>query len=207
MSYRSYVRLPGLTVSVGSFLPRLRLPSVAGPMLAPADMVDEFALGVCIYNPAAVNPFPLPPRGVDLPGRLAMLAERNVTLYVISGLSLNRLASWLDLVEAPIHALSDEKGEFARAVGVPIKQVEGRNFRTHCAFVLQEDRILSILLETDPIHHFEDLLAALDVAEGKEPGEYRLADKPWYVDREQAAQFLEANGPGASANDDANGGK
>lgn len=170
---------------VGSFLPRLRLPSLAGPNLAPVDLVDEGALGICVYNPGAVNPFPLPPRGVDLPHRYAMLQERNVALYVISGLGLPRLESWLAMVGIDIHCLSDAEGEFSREVGVPIKQVEGRNFRTHVSLILQEDRVLSILLEADLIHDFERVLAALDLAANQEIGEYDLPDKPWYYRRNE----------------------
>ena len=178
-------RLPGLNVTVGSFLPRLRLPSLAGPLLAPIDMVEEDGLAVCVYNPAAVNPFPIPPRGVDLPARMAMLEERGVSLYVISGLDLTRLANWMRFIKIEIHGLSDADGEFARVAGIPIKRVDGRNFRTHVAFVLQEDRVLSILLETDPIHHFEQLLMALDIAAGGEPGQYVMSDAPWYATRQE----------------------
>ena len=178
-------RLPGLNVTVGSFLPRLRLPSLAGPLLAPVDMVEEGGLAVCVYNPAAVNPFPLPPRGVDLPARMAMLEERGVSLYVISGLDLTRLANWMTFIRIEIHGLSDADGEFARVAGIPIKRVDGRNFRTHAAFVLQEDRVLSILLETDPIHHFEQLLMALAIAADDEPGQYVMSDAPWYSKREE----------------------
>ncbi|HHB90416.1 MAG TPA: redoxin domain-containing protein [Anaerolineae bacterium] len=173
-------KLPGLNISVGSFLPRILMPSSEGLDLAPIDMVEPGALAVCIYNPAAVNPFPLPPPGLDYPARMALLDERDVALYVISGLSPNRLASWREQVGLAIPYLSDEKGEFAAEVGIPVKQVEGRNFRTHAAFVLHEDRVLAILLETDLAHHFEGLLAALDVAEGREPGRYELPDKPTY---------------------------
>ena len=173
-------RLPGLNLSVGSFLPRLRLPSVAGPLLAPVDMVDEGALAICVYNPGAVNPFSLPPRGVDLPRRFAMLQERAIALYVISGLPLPRLEQWLDLVGLDIHALSDADRALSSVVGIPIKRVEGHNFRTHVSFILQEDRILSILLETDLVHQFEQLLMALDVARGDSPQQYDLPDKPWH---------------------------
>lgn len=176
-------RLAGLAVTVVEHLPRLHLPSLAGPDLAPVDLIDEGALAVCIYNPAAVNPFPIPPRGVDLAARFAQLRERGVTLYVISGLELPRIASWMDQIELDLYALSDADGAFARQIGIPIKRVEGRNFRTHCAFVLQEDRILAILLETDPVHDFEQLLAALDAAEGRQPGLYTLPDRPWYAER------------------------
>ncbi|NOX60844.1 MAG: peroxiredoxin family protein [Chloroflexi bacterium] len=173
-------RLPGLNITVGDFLPRVRMPSLAGPVLTPADLVDEGALAVCIYNPAAVNPFPLPPRGVDLPSRYAMLDERGVTLFVISGLTLPRLANWMDYIGLDFYALSDANREFADLAGIPIKRVDDRNFRTHCAFVLQEDRVLSILLEADLVHDFERLLMALDIAEGREPRTYDLPDKPWY---------------------------
>lgn len=175
-----HARLAGLNITVGEFLPRMRLPSVAGPMLTPADMVDEGALAVCIYNPAAVNPFPVPPPGVDLPRRLEILREREVMLYVISGLSISRLASWMEYTGEVMHALSDAEGNFTARVGIPIKRVNDRNFRTHAAFILQEDRILSILLEADPIHHFGKLLQALDVAEGREPEVYHLPDQPQY---------------------------
>ena len=178
-------RIAGLNLIVGSFLPRLRLPSLAGPNLAPVDMVDEGALGICVYNPGAVNPFPLPPRGVDLSRRYAMLQERGVTLYVISGLELSRLSSWLEMVGLDIHCLSDAAGEFSREVGIPIKRVEGRNFRTHASFILQEDRVLSILLEADPVHDFERVLAALDLAADQTIGEYDLPDKPWYYRRSE----------------------
>ncbi len=187
MTYQSLPRIPGLNITVGSFLPRLQLPSLGGPKLAPADMVDEGELAVCVYNPAAVNPFPLPPSGVDLPKRFDELQARDVTLYVISGLEIGRLASWADMLGMTLHALSDAEGEFTSLAGIPIKQVEGRNFRTHVSFVLQEDRVLSILLETDPVNHFEQLLAALDVAEGREPGHYDLPDQPWYVRKEREA--------------------
>ncbi len=175
-----HARMAGLNITAGEFLPRMRLPSVAGPLLTPADMVEEGALAVCIYNPAAVNPFPIPPPGVNLGQRLQMLAERDVMLYVISGLDVRRLASWMEYTGEVVHALSDAEGAFALQVGIPIKRVDDRNFRTHVAFVLQEDRILNILLETDPIHHFERLLQALDVADGREPGNYRLPDRPRY---------------------------
>ncbi len=174
-------RLPGLNITVGDFLPRVRLPSLAGPVLTPADLVDEAGIAVCVYNPAAVNPFPLPPRGVDLVSRYAMLETRGVTLFVISGLTLPRLANWMDYIGLDFYALSDANHEFSDLAGIPIKRVEGRNFRTHCSFVLQEDRVLSILLETDLVHKFEHLLMALDIAEGREPGTYDLPDKPWYM--------------------------
>ena len=183
MNYEFSPRIPGLNLTVGSFLPRLHLQSLAGPSLAPVDMVDD--LGICVYNPGAVNPFALPPRGVDLPRRFAMLQERGVSLYVISGLGAPRLSSWLEMVGVDIHCLSDDKGEFSRAVGIPIKQVEGHNFRTHVSFILQEDRVLSMLLEADPVHDFERVLAALDVAENQDIGEYDLSDKPWYYGREE----------------------
>ncbi|MCX7852950.1 MAG: peroxiredoxin family protein [Caldilineales bacterium] len=173
-------RVAGLNLSVGSFLPRVPLPSLAGVELTPADLVDEGELAVCVYNPAAVNPFPIPPRGIDLPRRLAMLRERGVKLYVISGLSLPRLANWLEYIGADFYVLSDQQRVFSALVGVPIKRVGGRNFRTHVSFVLQEDRVLAILLEVDPIHQFERLLMALDVAAGREPGTYVLPDRPWY---------------------------
>ncbi len=173
-------KLPGLNISVGSFLPRILLPSSEELELAPIDMVEPGALAVCIYNPAPVNPFPLPPPGLDYPARLAMLDARGVGIYVISGLPLPKLASWREQLGLEIPYLSDEKGEFAVEVGIPIKQVDERNFRTHAAFVLHEDRVLAILLETDLAHNFEGLLAALDVAEGREPGRYELPDKPTY---------------------------
>lgn len=176
-------RVAGLNLMVGGFLPRVRLPSLAGPLLTPADLVDENALAVCIYNPSEVNPFPLPPKGVDLPRRFGMLNERGVKLFVISGLGLPHLAHWLELVGLDFYALSDAGREFTNRAGIPIKQVDGHNFRTHVAFVLQEERILSILLETDPVHDFDRLLMALDVAEGREPGTYALPDRPWYAER------------------------
>lgn len=188
----SLARMAGLNLTVGGFLPRILLRSVAGPKLTPADMVEEGALAVCIYNPAAVNPFPIPPPGVNLRRRLQMLAERGVTLYVISGQTVQRLASWMEHIGEVVHALSDSDGAFAMEAGVPIKRVDDRNFRTHVALVLQEDRILSILLETDPIHHFERLLQALDVAEGRDPGEYRLPDRPRYRRRRQASEEASA---------------
>jgi peroxiredoxin len=173
-------RVAGLNLAVGSFLPRVPLPSLAGVELTPADLVEEGKLAVCVYNPAAVNPFPIPPRGVDLARRLAMLQERGVTLYVISGLSLPRLANWLEYIGADFYVLSDHQRVFSALVGVPIKRVGGRNFRTHVSLVLQEDRVLAILLEVDPVHQFERLLMALDVAAGREPGVYVLPDRPWY---------------------------
>ncbi len=186
-------RVAGLNLTVGGFLPRVRLPSLAGPTLTPADLVDEGALAICIYNPTDVNPFPLPPKGVDLPRRYAMLRERQVALFVISGLSLPRLGQWVEMIGLDIYALSDADSAFARQSGIPIKRVGDSNFRTHVAFILQEDRILSILLETDPIHNFESLLAALDVAEGQEPGAYDLPDQPWHAQRrgEEAAPEAE----------------
>ncbi len=177
---RTPPRVAGLNLTVGGFLPRVALPSLAGIALTPADLVEEGALAVCVYNPAAVNPFPIPPRGVDLPRRLAMLREREVTLYVISGLGLPRLANWLEYIGADFHVLSDHQRTFAARVGIPIKRVGGRHFRTHVSLVLQEDRVLSILLEVDPVHQFERLLMALDEAVGREPGTYVLPDRPWY---------------------------
>ncbi len=177
---RTPPRVAGLNLTVGSFLPRVPLPSLAGIPLTPADLVEEGELAVCVYNPAAVNPFPIPPRGVDLPRRLAMLQERRVKLYVISGLSLPRLANWLEYIGADFHVLSDYQRTFAALVGIPIKRVGGRHFRTHVSLVLQEDRVLAILLEVDPIHQFERLLMALDEAAGREPGTYILPDRPWY---------------------------
>ncbi len=173
-------KLPGLNISIGSFLPRMLLPSSEGMDLAPIDMVEPGALGVCIYNPAQVNPFPLPPPGMDYPSRLAMLEERGVDFFVISGLPLPKLASWAELLGLEVPYLSDEQGEFSAEVGIPIKQVADRRFRTHAAFILHEDRVLSMLLEADLAHRFEDVLAALDVAEGREPGVYSLPDKPTY---------------------------
>lgn len=174
-------KIPGLSISVGSFLPRILLPSAEGVELSPIDMVEPGALGVCIYNPAPVNPMPLPPPGMDYPARLAMLDKRKVDLYIISGQSLEKLASWRTLAGLEeISFLSDVNGEFAAEVGIPIKRVEGQNFRTHAAFVLHEDRVLAILLETDLAHNFESLLAALDMADNKEPGTYDLPDKPTY---------------------------
>ena len=181
-------RIPGINLMVGSFLPRLRLSSLAGPKLAPVDLVEEGTLGICIYNPSAVNPFPLPPRGVDLSRRLAMLQERDVSLYVISGLGLPSLSSWMEMIGADIHSLSDADGEFTQTVGIPIKQVEGRNFRTHMSFILQEDRVLAMLLEADPVHDFERVLVALDVAANQPVGEYDLPDKPWHYRR---AEYLD----------------
>ncbi len=184
-------RVSGLNLTVGEFLPRVRLPSLAGLTLTPADLVAEGELAVCIYNPADVNPFPLPPRGVDLPGRYAMLQERGVKLYVISGLTLPRLGRWLELVALDIYALSDSERTFAAKAGVPIKRVEGNNFRTHASFVLQEDRVLAILMETDPIHQFDHLLMALDIAAGRDPGVYELPDQPWYTQRRWDHSALE----------------
>ncbi len=178
-------RIPGINLVVGSFMPRLRLPSLAGPKLAPIDLVEEGALGICVYNPGAVNPFPLPPRGVDLTRRLAMLQERDVSLYIISGLGLPRLSSWMEMVQADIHSLSDADGEFCQTVGIPIKRVDGHNFRTHISFILQEDRVLSMLLEADPVHDFERILTALDVAANQPVGEYDLPDKPWHYHRDE----------------------
>ncbi len=173
-------KLPGLNLSVGSFLPRILLPSSEGMPLSPIDMVEPDALAVAIYNPAAVNPFPLPPPGLDYESRLAMLKERDVGLYVISGLPVAKLTSWREQVGLNIPFLSDEAGEFAAEIGIPIKQVDQRNFRTHVAFVLHEDRVLAVLLETDLAHNFEGLLTALDIAEGREPDVYDLPDKPTY---------------------------
>ena len=178
-------KIPGLSISVGSFLPRILMPGSEGDELAPIDMVPSNALGVCIYNPAPVNPMPLPPPGMDYPSRLAMLKERDVSLYIISGLPLPRLEQWREMAGLEsIPFLCDVDGEFTAEVGVPIKRVEGHNFRTHAAFVLQEDRVLAILLETDLAHNFEGLLAALDIADNREPGEYDLPDKPHYRKRE-----------------------
>lgn len=188
-------RMAGLNLTVGGFIPRVRLPSLAGPLLTPADLVDENALAVCIYNPSEVNPFPLPPRGVDLARRFAMLRERQVNLFVISGLGLPRLASWLEMIGLDLYALSDAGREFTKLVGIPIKQVEGHNFRTHVALVLQEERILSILPETDPVHDFEHLLMALDVADGQEPGRYTLPDRPWYAERRVEEAVIEPEEP------------
>jgi len=139
------------------------------------------ALGVCIYNPAPVNPMPLPPPGIDYKARLAMLDARKVNLFVISGQTLEKLQTWqklAGLLDVPF--LCDAEKAFAFEVGVPIKTLEERNFRTHAAIILQEDRVLAILLETDLAHNFEGLLAALDVAQGQEPGEYELPDHPTY---------------------------
>ena len=180
-------RIPGLNLTVGGFVPRLRLPSLAGPLLAPVDFVEEGRLAVCVYNPAAVNPFPLPPAGVDLIARYQLLQERNVTLFVISGLPLPLLANWMDYVGLDLYALSDEERLFATEAGIPIKRVEGHNFRTHAALILQEDRILSLLLEADLVHHFEHILMALDVATGRPAGAYELPDQPWYVRRHGGA--------------------
>ncbi len=174
-------KIPGLNLSVGSFLPRILLPSAEGVELSPIDMVEPGALGVCIYNPAPVNPMPLPPPGVDYAARMAMLDARKVDLYVISGLSVERLKSWRELAGLDDLAfLSDVKGDFAAEIGVPIKRVDKQNFRTHAALVLHEDRVLAILLETDLAHNFEGLLAALDIADNLQPGEYDLPDKPTY---------------------------
>ncbi len=178
-------RIPGINLMVGSFLPRMRLLSLAGPKLAPIDLVEENTLGICIYNPGLVNPFPLPPRGVDLQRRLAMLQERDVSLYIISGLGIPRLSSWMETTGLDIHSLSDVDGEFTQTVGIPIKRVDGHNFRTHMAFILQEDRVLSMLLEADPVHDFERILVALDVAADLPVGEYDLPDKPWYYRRDE----------------------
>ncbi len=177
-------KIPGLSISVGSFLPRILMPSAEGVELSPIDMVEPGALGVCIYNPAPVNPMPLPPSGMDYVSRLAMLDARKVDFYIISGLSVPKLERWRDLAgldDRPF--LSDETGAFAAEVGVPIKRLEGQNFRTHAAFILHEDRVLAILLETDLAHNFEGLLAALDVADNREPGEYDLPDKPNYIEQ------------------------
>ena len=165
-------------------------------------MVDEGALAVCIYNPAAVNPFPLPPSGVDLPRRYELLRKRGVTLYVISGLAIPQLQSWLNQVGLDIHALSDADGEMVAALGIPIKRVEGRNFRTHVGLVLQEDRILSILPETDPVHRFEELLTALDVAADQKPQTYDLPDKPWYASRHIQAEIPAEDSDTGFATDD-----
>ena len=174
-------KIPGLNISVGSFLPRILMPSSEGVELSPIDMVEPGALGVCIYNPAAVNPMPLPPPGMDYFSRLAMLDERKVDFFLISGLSIAALEQWRELAGLDdIPFLSDESGAFAMEVGAPIKRVEGRNFRTHAAFILHEDRVLAILPETDLAHNFEELLSALDVADGREPGVYDLPDKPHY---------------------------
>ncbi len=177
-------KIPGLSISVGSFLPRILMPSAEGVDLSPIDMVEPGALGVCIYNPAAVNPMPLPPPGMDYPSRLALLEERKVDFYIISGLSIPGLERWRELAGlGDISFLSDAAGAFAAEVGVPIKRLEGQNFRTHAAFILHEDRVLAIMLETDLAHNFEGLLAALDMAEDREPGEYDLPDKPDYIER------------------------
>lgn len=188
-------RLSGLTITAGEYLPPLPLPSLAGPHLAPVDLVEEGALAVCIYNPAAVNPFPIPPRGVDLPARFAELQARGVALFVISGLELPRLARWMDQIGLDLYALSDASRAFAAQVGIPIKRVDGRNFRTHCAFVLHEDRVLAILPETDPVHDFDRLLMTLDVAEGRAPGSYTLPDRPWYAGRQAAEAATESEEP------------
>lgn len=174
-------KLPGLTISVGSFLPRILMPSSEGSELAPIDMVQPGALAVCIYNPAAVNPMPLPPAGMDYASRLAMLDERHVKLYIVSGQSFPKLESWRKLAGLKnIPFLCDAANEFSAEVGLPIKQLATQHFRTHAAFVLQEDRVLAILLETDLAHHFEGLLAALDIADNRQPGEYELPDQPHY---------------------------
>jgi len=195
-------RVAGLNLTVGEFLPRVRLPSLAGLTLTPADLVAEGELAVCVYNPSDVNPFPLPPRGVDLPGRYAMLQERGVKLFVISGLALPQLGRWLELAGLDIYALSDVERTFAAVAGVPIKRVDGYNFRTHVSFVLQEDRVLAILVETDPIHHFERLLMALDVAVGRDPGIYELSDQPWYMQRRWDNSPGEEDGGGPMGEDE-----
>lgn len=182
MTYSHSPRLPGLNISVGSFLPRILLPSSEGVELSPIDMVEPGgALGVCIYNPAPVNPMPLPPPGIDYTARLAMLDARKVNLFVISGQTLEKLQTWqklAGLLDVPF--LCDAEMAFAFEVGVPIKTLGDQHFRTHAAIILQEDRVLAILLETDLAHHFEELLAALDVAEARAPGVYELPDQPTY---------------------------
>lgn len=172
-------KITGLNISVGSFLPRILLPSSEGVELSPVDMVEPGALGVCIYNPAPVNPMPLPPPGMDYPARLAMLDKRGVSFYIISGQIFPKLESWRKLTSLEdVSFLCDAENAFAAEVGVPIKRLENQRFRTHAAFILQEDRVLSILLETDLAHNFEGLLAALDMAEAREPDEYDLPDQP-----------------------------
>ena len=84
--------------------------------------------------------------------------------------------------------------DVAAVAGVPIKRVDGYNFRTHVALVLQEDRILSILPEVDPVHQFERLLQMLDVAEGRDPGVYELTDRPWYEQRRWDAVTADEEG-------------
>ncbi len=166
---------------MGSFLPRILMPSAEGVELSPIDMVEPGALGVCVYNPAPVNPMPLPPPGMNYKSRLAMLEERDVNFFIISGQTFPLLENWRKLAGLPdIPFLCDADRAFATEVGVPIKQVENRNFRTHAAFVLQDDRLLAILLEADLAHNFESVLQALDVASNQEPGEYDLPDKPTY---------------------------
>jgi hypothetical protein len=174
-------QIPGLTISVGSFLPRILMPSSEGVELSPIDMVEPGALGVCIYNPAPVNPLPLPPPGMDYPSRLALLDKRGVSLFIISGQAFPKLESWRKLAgleDMPF--LCDVDRAFAAEVGIPIKRLENQHFRTHAALILQEDRVLAILLETDLAHNFEGLLPALDMAEAREPGEYDLPDQPTY---------------------------
>jgi len=184
----SYPQLPpkisGLNISVGSFLPRIIMSGDDGAELTPTDMVAPGGLAVCVYNPAAVNPMPLPPPGMDYALRLAMLADRDVSLYVISGQTLSKLKSWQKQLGVDTPFLCDAEGAFASEVGAPLKQVNGQYFRTHAAFLLQEDRVLAILLETDLAHHFEELLMALDVVENREPGDYHLPDQPHYHEEE-----------------------
>jgi hypothetical protein len=174
-------KITGLNISVGSFLPRILMASSEGVELSPIDMVEPGALGVCIYNPAPVDPMPLPPPGMDYPSRLAMLDKRNAGLFIISGQAFPKLESWRKLAGLDdLPFLCDGDRAFAAEVGIPIKRLENQHFRTHAAFILQEDRVLAILLETDLAHNFERLLAALDVAEAREPGAYDLPDQPTY---------------------------
>jgi hypothetical protein len=112
---------------------------------------------------------------------LALLDKRGVSLFIISGQAFPKLESWRKLAgleDMPF--LCDVDRAFAAEVGIPIKRLENQHFRTHAALILQEDRVLAILLETDLAHNFEGLLAALDMAEAREPGEYDLPDQPTY---------------------------
>ena len=172
--------MTGLNISVGSFLPRITMLSADGSELSPVDMAAPGGLAVCVYNPAAVNPMPLPPPGMDYALRLSMLSERDVSFYVISGQTLSKLKSWQKQLGVDVPFLCDDEGAFAAEVGAPLKRVGEQYFRTHAALLLQEDRVLAILPEIDLAHHFEALLTALDRVENREPGEYHLPDQPHY---------------------------